>query len=70
MNGPGYEGNPEAAVGAMAGGGYGSGEGESARELSPSEARELVEGVERQQLKVDERQNRPHLSAARGQADW
>ena len=32
MNVPGYEGNPEAAVGAMAGGGYGSGEGESAED--------------------------------------
>ena len=39
MNVPGYEGNPEAAVGAMAGGGYGSGEGESAEELSEAQAR-------------------------------
>lgn len=50
QNVPGYEGNPEAAVGAMAGGGFGSGEGESVEELSPSEARRLLDAVEREQL--------------------
>ena len=69
MNGPGYEGNPEAAVGAMAGGGFGEGEGESVRELSQSEARELVEGVERQQLSVHEGRSLPH-AASRGEHDW
>ena len=47
---PGYEGNPEAAVGAMAGGGFGSGEGESAEELSETQARQLLEAVEREEL--------------------
>lgn len=50
MNVPGYEGNPEAAVGAMAGGGYGAGEGESAEELSEAQARQLLEAIEREQL--------------------
>jgi Ca-activated chloride channel family protein len=50
QNVPGYEGNPEAAVGAMAGGGFGSGEGESAQELSESEARQLLDAVQREQL--------------------
>ena len=49
-NVPGYEGNPDAAVGAMAGGGYGSAEGESAEELTADEARRLLEAVQRQQL--------------------
>jgi tetratricopeptide (TPR) repeat protein len=70
MNVPGYEGNPEAAVGAMAGGGYGEGEGESVHELSQSEARELVEGVERQQLQIHEGRNQPHISGNRGDHDW
>jgi len=70
MNVPGYEGNPEAAVGAMAGGGYGEGEGESVHELSQSEARELVEGVERQQLQIHEGRNQPHLSGNGGDHDW
>ncbi|HEX5387756.1 MAG TPA: VWA domain-containing protein [Gemmatimonadales bacterium] len=50
QNTPGYEGNPQAATGAMAGGGFGSGEGESAQELSPSEARQLLDAVQRQQF--------------------
>lgn len=50
QNVPGYEGNPEAAVGAMAGGGFGSGEGESVEELSPSAARRLLDAVQREQL--------------------
>jgi tetratricopeptide (TPR) repeat protein len=68
MDVPGYEGNPEAAVGAMAGGGYGAGEGESAEELSESQARQLLEAVEREQL--SSHQNRPSLSRTSGQKDW
>ena len=68
MDVPGYEGNPEAAVGAMAGGGYGAGEGESAEELSESQARQLLEAVEREQL--SSHQGRPSLSGAAGQKDW
>ena len=68
MNVPGYEGNPEAAVGAMAGGGYGSGEGESAEELSEAEARALLEAVEREQLTGHE--GRQNAGGAAGQKDW
>jgi hypothetical protein len=68
MNVPGYEGNPEAAVGAMAGGGYGAGEGESAEELSESEARRLLDAVEREQL--SSHQGRPSLTGETGQKDW
>ena len=68
MNVPGYEGNPEAAVGAMAGGGYGGGEGESAEELSEAEARALLEAVEREQLTTHE--GRPAIGDAAGQKDW
>jgi tetratricopeptide (TPR) repeat protein len=65
---PGYEGNPEAQVGAMAGGGYGAGEGESAEELSPSQARQLLEAVEREQLS-SHRGNPSSGSGSEGQ-DW
>ena len=68
MNVPGYEGNPEAAVGAMAGGGYGSGEGESAEELSEAEARALLEAVEREQLSSHE--GRQATGREAGQKDW
>ena len=68
MNVPGYEGNPEAAVGAMAGGGYGSGEGESAEELSEAEARALLEAVEREQLSSHE--GRQAMGREAGQKDW
>lgn len=68
MSSPGYEGTPEAAVGAMAGGGYGDAEGESAEELSPSQARELVEAVEREQLSSHEGKNQPRGDA--GEQDW
>jgi tetratricopeptide (TPR) repeat protein len=50
MNVPGYEGNPEAASGAMAGGGYGAGEGESVEQLDADQARQLLEAVQREQL--------------------
>ncbi len=68
MNVPGYEGNAETAVGAMAGGGYGGGEGESAEELSEAEARSLLEAVEREQLTTHE--GRPAIGGAAGQKDW
>jgi Ca-activated chloride channel homolog len=68
MNVPGYEGNPEAAVGAMAGGGYGSGEGESAEELSEAQARQLLEAVEREQL--SSHQGRQAGRRESGQFDW
>ncbi|MGH7510560.1 MAG: tetratricopeptide repeat protein [Gemmatimonadales bacterium] len=68
MNVPGYEGNAEAAVGAMAGGGYGAGEGESAEELSEAEARRLLEAVEREQLTSHE--GRQAGRSGSGQLDW
>lgn len=68
MNVPGYEGNPEAAVGAMAGGGYGSGEGESAEELSEAQARALLEALEREQLNSHE--GRQASGGGTGQKDW
>jgi tetratricopeptide (TPR) repeat protein len=68
MDVPGYEGNQEAAVGAMAGGGYGAGEGESAEELSETQARQLLEAVEREEL--SSHQGRPSLSGGAGQKDW
>jgi len=68
MNVPGYEGNPEAAVGAMAGGGYGSGEGESAEELSEAQARALLEALEREQLNSHE--GRQASGGGAGQKDW
>jgi tetratricopeptide (TPR) repeat protein len=68
QNTPGYEGNPEAAVGAMAGGGYGSGEGESAEELSESQARQLLEAVEREQL--SSHQSKAAMSGGAGEKDW
>ena len=68
MDVPGYEGNPEAAVGAMAGGGYGASEGESAEELSPAEARQLLEAVEREQLNSHE--GRQASGGSAGQKDW
>jgi Ca-activated chloride channel homolog len=68
MNNPGYEGNPEAAVGAMAGGGFGAGEGETAKELDLDQARRLLETVQRQQLTSHE--GRPPKSGTTGERDW
>jgi hypothetical protein len=68
MNVPGYEGNPDAAVGAMAGGGFGSAEGESVEELSAEEARRLLDAVQRQQLTSHEGQ--PKQRGPRGERDW
>jgi Ca-activated chloride channel homolog len=67
-NVPGYEGNPDAAVGAMAGGGYGSAEGESAEELTADQARRLLEAVERQQLTAHE--GRRSSRGPTGDRDW
>jgi Ca-activated chloride channel family protein len=67
-NVPGYEGNPDAAVGAMAGGGFGSAEGESAEELTADEARRLLEAVERQQLSAHE--GRRSSRGPTGERDW
>jgi Ca-activated chloride channel family protein len=67
-NVPGYEGNPDAAVGAMAGGGFGSAEGESVEELSADEARRLLEAVERQQLTSHEGRRTP--KGPTGERDW
>jgi Ca-activated chloride channel family protein len=68
MNTPGYEGNPEAQVGAMAGGGFGSAEGESAEELTPEQARQLLESVQRQELSSHE--GRPSDRGPKGDRDW
>ena len=68
MNVPGYEGNSEAAVGAMAGGGYGAGEGESAEELTEAQARQLLEAVEREQL--TSHAGRQAGRRGQGQLDW
>jgi tetratricopeptide (TPR) repeat protein len=64
----GYEGDPETAVGAMAGGGFGSAEGESAKELSEAQARQLLEAVEREQLSTH--RELPATRANAGQLDW
>jgi tetratricopeptide (TPR) repeat protein len=64
----GYEGDPETAVGAMAGGGFGSAEGESAEELSEAQARQLLEAVEREQLSTHRAQRTRRANS--GQLDW
>jgi Ca-activated chloride channel homolog len=68
MNVPGYEGNPEAASGAMAGGGFGAGEGESVEELDADQARQLLEAVQREQLATHE--GRRSEKGAGGDRDW
>jgi Ca-activated chloride channel family protein len=69
QNAPGYQGAPQAAVGAMAGGGYGSGEGESAEELSESQARQLLDAVQREQM--SSHGGRPVTRHGRGgDRDW
>ena len=64
----GYEGDPQTAVGAMAGGGFGSAEGESAEELSEAQARQLLEAVEREQL--SSHQGRPAKRPTAESRDW
>jgi Ca-activated chloride channel homolog len=68
MNVPGYEGNPDNASGAMAGGGYGAGEGESVEELDADQARQLLEAVQREQLASHE--GRPSPKGPVGARDW
>lgn len=68
MNVPGYEGNPDAASGAMAGGGYGAGEGESVDELDADQARQLLEAVQREQLASHE--GRRLEKGSTGDRDW
>jgi Ca-activated chloride channel family protein len=68
MNVPGYEGNPEAASGAMAGGGFGAGEGESVEQLDADQARQLLEAVQREQLATHE--GRKGGAGEGGGRDW
>jgi Ca-activated chloride channel homolog len=68
MNVPGYEGNPEAASGAMAGGGFGAGQGESVDELDADQARQLLEAVQREQLASHEGRRSPE--GGKGDRDW
>jgi Ca-activated chloride channel family protein len=68
MNVPGYDGNPEAASGAMAGGGYGAGEGESVEQLDAEQARQLLEAVQREQLATHE--GRKVGAGEAGGRDW
>jgi hypothetical protein len=68
MDDPNKEGNDQAVVGAMAGGGYGSVEGESAKELTEEQARRLLESVQREQLQTHE--GRPNGKGKPGGKDW
>ncbi|HZM28343.1 MAG TPA: VWA domain-containing protein [Gemmatimonadales bacterium] len=69
QNVPGMEGKPEAATGAMAGGGFGSGaDGESVKELDPTQARQLLDAVQREQLASHLGRRTSHPS--RGEKDW
>jgi Ca-activated chloride channel family protein len=68
MSSSGYEGNPDAAVGAMAGGGFGSAEGESAEELDVEQARRLLDAVQREQLQTHEGRRMP--DSREGERDW
>jgi Ca-activated chloride channel homolog len=68
MNSSGYEGNPDAAVGAMAGGGFGSAKGESVEELDVEQARRLLEAVQREQLQTHDGQRMKDSRS--GERDW
>ena len=69
QNVPGFQGNQEAAVGAMAGGGFGSGgDGESVKELDPTEARQLLDAVQREQLATHLGRGASHPTS--GGKDW
>ncbi len=68
MNQPGYQGNPEQVVGAMAGGGFGSGEGESVEQLDEEQARRLLDAVQREQLSTHE--GKRMREASGGGPDW
>jgi tetratricopeptide (TPR) repeat protein len=67
-NEEGLEPDREQAVGAMAGGGQGDAEGESAEELDPEKARQLLEQIEKQQLESHE--GKPAKEGIRGERDW
>ena len=68
MRNEGYESEPDQAVGAMAGGGMGDAQGESAEQLSETQARQLLETLQRQQLSSHE--GRPAMSGDKGGRDW
>jgi len=68
MDDPNKEGNDQAVVGAMAGGGYGSMVGESAKELTEEQARRLLEAVQREQAQTHE--GRPNGMGRPGGQDW
>ena len=68
MDDPNKEGNDQAVVGAMAGGGYGSMVGESAKELTEEQARRLLESVQREQAQTHE--GRPNGKGKPGGKDW
>ncbi len=68
MDDPNKEGNDQAVVGAMAGGGYGSMVGESAKELTEEQARRLLEAVQREQAQTHEA--RPNGMGRPGGKDW
>ena len=68
MTKSGYPGSRETQVGAMAGGGQGDAEGESAEELDEPQARRLLEAIEREQLASHEA--RPASGGAKAERDW
>jgi Ca-activated chloride channel homolog len=68
MDDPNKQGNNQAVVGAMAGGGYGSMSGESAKELTEEQARRLLEAVQREQSSTHEA--RPNGRGRPGGQDW
>lgn len=68
MDDPNKKGNDQAVVGAMAGGGYGSVEGESAKELTEEQARRMLDAVQREQLQTHE--GRPNAKGKAGGKDW
>jgi hypothetical protein len=68
MRDQGYDETRQAAVGAMAGGGMGEAEGESATELNENDARQMLETVARQQLSSHE--GRPARRGPTGEKDW
>jgi Ca-activated chloride channel family protein len=68
MTKSGYPGGRETQVGAMAGGGQGDAQGESAEELDEPQARRLLEAIEREQLASHEA--RPVGGGAKAERDW
>jgi Ca-activated chloride channel family protein len=68
MDDPNKQGNDQAVVGAMAGGGYGSVEGESAKELTEEQARRLLEAVQREQMQTHE--GKQNAKGRPGGKDW